>query len=314
MVSILVKSNYMLKRHLSLQQKTRIQALQDSRTGVVMRVSAQLGRDLEVTNEAGETFPAKLRQNLPPIVTGDWVLGNQATPPVVIEQLLPRSNLIERPAKMGKRKPIAANVDQALLVIAPTPEASLLMIDRYMVQLHALGLPLILVINKSDLGIEALQPTITLYRSLGYTVLTVSSTLGTLSSLVAELEGKTSIVLGQSGVGKSSLIHAIDPTITIRIGDLSQSEQGKHTTTTTRLYTVGEAELIDSPGVYDIATWHLSPEQLRQGFNEINAQKHACQFKNCTHTHEPVCGVKTAVEADIISVSRYKNYCYMLNE
>jgi ribosome biogenesis GTPase / thiamine phosphate phosphatase len=304
----------MLKRHLSLQQKTRIQALQDSRTGVVMRVSAQLGRELEITNEAGDTFPAKLRQNLPPIVTGDWVLGSQATPPVVIEQLLPRTNLIERPAKSGKRKAIAANVDQALLVIAPVPEASLLMIDRYLVQLHAQDLPMILVVNKADLGIESLLAMIDLYRGLGYTVLTVSTQFNTLEDLPERLEGKTSLVLGQSGVGKSSLIHAIDPSIHIRIGDLSQSEQGKHTTTTTRLYTVGDAEIIDSPGVYDIASWHLSPEQLRQGFIEINAQKHACQFNDCTHTHEPVCGVKTAVEANTISASRYKNYCYLLNE
>ncbi len=279
-----------------------------------MRVSAQLGRELEITNEAGDTFPAKLRQNLPPIVTGDWVLGSQATPPVVIEQLLPRTNLIERPAKSGKRKAIAANVDQALLVIAPVPEASLLMIDRYLVQLHAQGLPMILVVNKADLGIESLLAMIDLYRGLGYTVLTVSSQFNTLEDLPERLEGKTSLVLGQSGVGKSSLIHAIDPSIHIRIGDLSQSEQGKHTTTTTRLYTVGDAEIIDSPGVYDIASWHLSPEQLRQGFIEINAQKHACQFNDCTHTHEPVCGVKTAVEANTISASRYKNYCYLLNE
>lgn len=304
----------MSKRHLSKQQKTRIQALQDSRTGIVMRVSAQLGRDLEVETESGENFPAKLRQNLPPIVTGDWVLGNQDTPPIVVEQLLPRSNLIERPTKSGKRKPIAANVDLALLVIAPTPVASLLMIDRYLVQLHALDLPLLLVINKSDLGIHDLEATMALYRGLGYAVLSVSSLMNEIGDLATLLAEKTSIVLGQSGVGKSSLIHALDPALHIRIGDLSQSEQGKHTTTITRMYQVGNAQIIDSPGVYDIATWHLSPEDLREGFIEFKAYKKNCQFHNCTHTHEPVCGVKTAVEQHSIATSRYNHYCSMLNE
>lgn len=301
----------MSKRHLSKQQKTRIQALQDSRTGVTMRVVAQLGRDLEVENEAREVLPAKLRQNLPPIITGDWVLVSDE---MVIEQLLPRDNLIERPAKSGKRKPIAANVDQALLVIAPSPLASLLMIDRYMVQLHALRLPLILVINKSDLGLDNLSSLIDLYRRLDYPVLTISSINSDVGALANELADKTSIVLGQSGVGKSSLIHALDPNLNIRIGDLSESEQGKHTTTTTRLYHVGDADIMDSPGVYDIATWHLSPEQLRAGFIEFELYKKECQFHNCTHTHEPVCGVKMAVERNTIATSRYQNYCSMLKE
>lgn len=279
-----------------------------------MRVSAQLGREIEVTLENGEVFSAHLRQNLPPMVTGDWVLGNQDSVPIVIEQLLARTNLIERPAKSGKRKPIAANIDQALLVIAPVPEASLLMIDRYLVQMHALGLPLVLVVNKIDLGLDALVKTLELYRSLNYQVLTVSGLLGELGELSRLLQDKTSLVLGQSGVGKSSLIHALDPSLNIRIGDLSQSDQGKHTTTTSRLYTVGEAEIIDSPGVYDIATWHLTPEQLRSGFIEFKSFKQGCQFHNCSHTHEPVCGIKTAVEAGLVAASRYQHYCSMLKE
>lgn len=301
----------MTKRHLSKQQKNRIQALQDTRMGVVLRVSAQLGREIEVSNEAGHTFSAKLRQNLPPIVTGDWVLVGENS---VIEQLLPRDNLIERPSGAGKRKPIAANVDQVLLVIAPNPIASLLMIDRYLVQLHALGLPVMIIVNKSDMSLDNLQPLMNLYHELKYPIVTVSSLLAEIGNLATQLANKTSIVLGQSGVGKSSLIHALDPALNIRIGDLSQTDQGKHTTTITRLYQVGDAEIIDSPGVYDIATWHLSPEQIREGFIEFNAHKKSCQFHNCTHTHEPVCGVKMAVSNHLIADSRYHNYCSMLNE
>jgi ribosome biogenesis GTPase len=304
----------MSKRHLSKQQQHRIQALQASRTGVMLRVSAQLGREIEVETQTGEHFPAKLRQNLPPIVTGDWVLGNQDTPPIMIEQLLPRDNLIERPTAGGRRKPIAANVDQALLVIAPLPVASTLMIDRYLVQLNTLNLPVILIVNKADLGIEDLHSTLELYRGLGYTVLTVSSLTSDTGSLAALLAHQSNIVLGQSGVGKSSLIHALDPRLNIRIGELSQSEQGKHTTTITRLYQVGEAEIIDSPGVYDIATWHLSPDQLREGFIEFATYKKDCQFKNCTHTHEPICGVKIALANQLIADSRYQHYCSMLKE
>jgi ribosome biogenesis GTPase len=304
----------MSKRHLSKQQKTRIQALQDSRTGVLFRVTAQLGREIEVQNEAHEVFSAKLRQNLPALVTGDWVLGNQAEPPIVVEQLLPRSNLIERPTQAGRRKALAANVDQALLVIAPVPAPSPLMIDRYLVQLHALDLPLILVVNKSDLGLDPLDDLIQLYQGLGYSVISISSLQRELGELATALAEKTSLVLGQSGVGKSSLIHALDPALTIRIGDLSASAQGKHTTTITRLYQVGEAEIMDSPGVYDITTWHLSPEQLREGFIEFKAYKKDCQFHNCTHTHEPVCAVKRAVEAEEIAATRYQNYCSMLKE
>jgi ribosome biogenesis GTPase len=301
----------MSKRHLTTQQKSRIQALQDTRTGVRMRVVAQFGRNLEVENDSREVFPVTLRQNLPPIVTGDWVLVNEDK---VIEQLLPRANLIERPSQLGKRKPIAANVDQVLLMIAPSPAASLLMIDRYLVQLHALALPVIIVINKSDLGLDEVDPVIELYQSLEYSLVQISSLENHLNTLPEKLVNKTNILLGQSGVGKSSFIHALDPELNIRIGDLSETEQGKHTTTTTRLYQVGVADIIDSPGVYDIATWHLSPEQLRSGFIEFEQYKKDCQFHNCTHTHEPVCGVKKAVESGLIVDSRYHNYCHMLKE
>lgn len=302
----------MTKRHLSEQQKARIQALQSTTSGKAVRVVAQLGRDIVVEDESNHQFQVKLRQNLPAIVTGDWVIMQSEKDQHVVTHLLPRTNLIERPIKAGKLKPVAANIDQIFLMMPATPAPNALMLDRYFIHLEFLGIPFTLVINKTDLGMQGTETLLKIYESLGYNILTISCLNHDLSDIAEKIQNKTNILLGPSGVGKSSLVHALAPDLDIRIGNLSETMQGKHTTTTSRLYNIGDGEIIDSPGVYDIASWHLSDEQIRAGFVEFEPYKRQCQFNDCSHTHEPGCAVKTAVESGDISPIRYEHYTLIL--
>jgi ribosome biogenesis GTPase len=233
----------------------------------------------------------------------------------VVTHLLPRNNLIIRPSSHGEAKPVAANVDQLLLVISPQPAPTTLLIDRYLTHARFLQVPLQILVNKSDLDLSPLQEIIPIYQALDYPIHQVSTkTEAGLQTLESILAHKTSIMLGQSGVGKSSLMQALLPGQDIRIGALSDRQVGQHTTTTSMLYHVGSGHLIDTPGIYDFATWHLGNQAIAQGFMEIYTLSKHCQFRNCSHSHEPSCAVKTALEQGGLSPSRYQNFLTMCQE
>jgi ribosome biogenesis GTPase len=212
-------------------------------------------------------------------------------------------------------KPVAANVDRILIVIAPEPEPFANLIDRYLVAAEAVSIPPLLLLNKVDLlaadrrgPVEALLDQ---YRAIGYPVLYASSvTDHGLDALKAELRDNVSVFVGQSGVGKSSLINALIPGQDIRVGELSAVERkGRHTTTTAQLFHMpGGGDLIDSPGIREFGLEHIDRASIEHGFVEFREWLGNCRFRDCSHSHEPGCALLQAVEAGRISTARMASF------
>lgn len=280
------------------------------------RVVMSTGNHCLVIDEAGELHRCQLRsrRNQRP-VCGDFVRWANLDEGGVIDEILPRSNVIERGDFRGQPRPLAANIDQLILVIAPEPEPDSLLIDRYLVLAAAAGIPLTLWLNKTDLltaeNTSALEALINGYRQLGVDVARGSAIdPDSTAALRAFTQGKTVILAGQSGVGKSSLTQALIPELALRIGAISSaSGQGRHTTTETTLFTRSDdGALIDSPGVRTLRLDHLHPGDIDAGFPEVAAVAGNCRFRDCQHQHEPNCAVLAALEAGDIAAQRLENW------
>jgi len=224
--------------------------------------------------------------------------------------------VLSRPDAQGRLKPVAANVDQLLIVFAvePSPHANL--IDRYLIAAEATGIAPVLVLNKVDLlpddGGE-LGQLLERYQALGYPVVrTTTAQPDGLAALYRQLAERTSVFVGQSGVGKSSLIDQLLPEETLRIGALSEdSRKGTHTTTTARLYAMPDARdgvLIDSPGIREFGLTHLDAQTVTDGFIEFRPFLGHCRFRDCRHQAEPGCALLAAVEAGKIHPQRFASY------
>ena len=239
----------------------------------------------------------------------------------VVVGIEPRRNEFLRADARLRKQVIAANLDQVLIVIAPAPEPSRDLVERYLVAVHSLGIDPLLVVNKTDLlgdgGAAASGPLGRLdgYRELGYPVLTTSckGAPGT-GELDATLHGHISILVGQSGVGKSSLVNAVLPDLELQTGDLSRvTGKGTHTTTTTIMYTLPcGGRLIDSPGVWEYGLWKLESRELADGFIEFREPAAYCRFNDCRHAGEPGCAVRAAVDEGAILEWRYAAYRRLL--
>ncbi len=268
-----------------------------------------------------------LRANLEGLVTGDRVVwraaedaeGNVSEGVVVARS--ERQNVLERPDARGQLKPVAANIDQILIVFAAEPAPHPNLIDRYLVAAEATGIAPVLVLNKIDLLPDSggeLRALLARYEALGYPVVT-STTAGEagLDALLDRLSGRTSVFVGQSGVGKSSLIDRLLPDESLRIGALSKdSRKGTHTTTTARLYrlpTADDAELIDSPGIREFGLVHLDERQVAEGFIEFRDFLGRCRFRDCSHRHEPGCALLEAVERGDIHPQRFASYRHIVD-
>jgi ribosome biogenesis GTPase len=220
----------------------------------------------------------------------------------------------------GTEKPVAANIDRIFIVSAIRPEPSMHLIDRYLVVAEWLQLEPVIVINKIDLleGKQepALKQALSVYESLGYQLIYSSTRLDTgLEKIKQSLHDHTSIMVGQSGVGKSSLIKCLLPDIDIRIGELTEIEQGRHTTTSSSLYHLPDGgDLIDSPGVRDFAVWNLQADDIVYGFREFRPYIGHCKFRNCTHHNEPGCAIREAADAGKIERRRFDSYRQMIEE
>ena len=274
-------------------------------------------------------FPAVIRGKL-------RLVGSKATNPVAvgdrvefdgetITRILPRKNYIIRRSTNLSREShiIAANLDRVFLIVTIIlPETKLAFVDRFLVTCEAYGIRPVILVNKVDLYTESfLQEQLAafkaLYRSAGYEVLEISARKGTALAAVRALcrEGLT-LFSGTSGVGKSSLLKALDPTLDPKIGEISLSHlQGKHTTTFYEMHPLsGGGFVIDTPGIRGFGLVDIETEELSTYFPEMMRVMDGCRFKPCTHTHEPGCAVKEAVDGGRISAGRYNSYLGMLEE
>lgn len=280
------------------------------------------GRDLVVEDKQGQQYLCSARKRLGRIVCGDRVRWQVSGPGQgIVTQLEPRSSLLARPDARGEQRPLAANLDQLAIVCAPEPPLSESLIDRYLVCAELIGVRALLLVNKCDLMaatlIAQLEQRLALYRELGYALLFTSTRDTTQPERLSQhFNNHTSIMVGQSGVGKSSLVQCLRPDVEIRVGGLSDSSGlGKHTTSTTRLYHLhGGGNLIDSPGVRDFQLGPISSDQVQLGFRELQRFRGQCRFHNCRHQGEPGCAVEAAVQAGVIDARRMANYRILLQQ
>ena len=256
-----------------------------------------------------------------PIVVGDTVAcecGEDGE--WVIVDIAPRHNyIIRRASNLSKESHIiAANIDRAMLVVTLVePVTATEFVDRFLVTCEAYKVPVTILLAKIDLlSEEAIAEFHRIYEGAGYEVIDISATQGIGVERVKEmLAGKTTLLSGNSGVGKSTLIGAIDPTIEIRTGEISDSfHKGKHTTTFSTMYRTADGFIIDTPGVKGFGLIDIDDKELWHYFPEMISRAGECRFFNCTHTHEPHCAVVAAVESGEISYSRYESYLKILDE
>jgi ribosome biogenesis GTPase len=285
-------------------------------------VIAHFGLTCEVENAEGKVFRCHLRKNIEPCITGDRILYRQlASQEYLMVKVLPRRSLLARPEKNAKLKLIAANLDYIVNVIAPPPLFSLYLLDRYLLAAEALNIQPIILMNKADLleGSELSEITAALkvYATLNYPLIFSSIyTQDGLDALRLLLNDKTSVLVGASGVGKSSIIAKLTGNSNITIGDTAVlSGLGKHTTTGTFLYHLGAGgNLIDSPGVREFSLWHLTPADILKGFKDFHPYLTQCRFRDCKHLAEPSCGLQKALEQNLIEESRFASYQTLIHE
>ena len=260
-----------------------------------------------------------------PVAVGDVVDYAYEEEMSVIEAVHPRKNyIIRRSANLSREAHIiAANLDHAYLIVTMAyPETKLAFVDRFLVTCEAYGVPVTIVINKRDLYDSELEELSAAFRDIyeaaGYEILEVSAITGEgVDALRERLKGKVSLFSGTSGVGKSSLIKAMDPSLDyIRTAEISQAHlQGRHTTTFYEMYPLATGGfIIDSPGIRGFGLVDFKKEELSTYFPEMLKVMDDCRFKPCTHTHEPGCAVKAAVDEGAISPDRYYSYLGMLEE
>ena len=295
--------------------------------GLVMRAT---GSWYEVLHE-GEILRCRMRGKLRlrgvrstnPVVVGDTVhceAGEDGE--WVIVDIAPRHNyIIRRASNLSKESHIiASNIDRAMLVVTLVePITAVEFIDRFLVTCEAYKVPVTILLAKIDLlreTPEMVEQFHQVYEGAGYEVIDISATEGIGVERVKEmLAGKTTLLSGNSGVGKSTLIGAIDPTIDIRTGEISDSfHKGKHTTTFSTMYRVADGFIIDTPGVKGFGLIDIDDKELWHYFPEMISRAGECKFFNCTHTREPHCAVIEAVKREEIAFSRYESYLKILDE
>lgn len=272
------------------------------------------GQSVDVEDAQRRRYRCLLRQNLGSLVAGDnvvWRAG--ADQEGVVVAVEPRRNALKRPDPYGDMKVTAANIDQMLIVTAILPALSTLLLDSYLVAAEHCHITPVIVLNKTDLLSPASQAILDdimqIYTELDYQQLSVSAKEAHgLDALQAQLVGKTSVVVGQSGVGKSSLLNRLLPEADIRTQAVSEVGLGSHTTSNSQLYHLScGGEVIDSPGIREFGLWHMDKQAIEQGFVDIAPLREQCKFRNCQHQDEPGCAVIQAVADGTLAASRLES-------
>ena len=258
-----------------------------------------------------------------PVVVGDEVLFTAEGDDFVIEELVQRRNyIIRRASNLSKESHIiAANIDRAMLVVTlSSPRTAPEFVDRFLITCEAYSIPATILLAKIDLAAENREEVDAfraVYENAGYEVVEISAKFGTGLDRVKELvTGRTTLVAGNSGVGKSTLIGALEPTLDVRTGEISQSHhKGRHTTTFSTMYPLtGGGSIIDTPGVKGFGLIDIEDAELARYFPDMMRYAPDCRYYNCTHVHEPGCAVVKAVEQGEIAYSRYESYLKILDE
>jgi ribosome biogenesis GTPase / thiamine phosphate phosphatase len=277
-------------------------------TGTVL---ASYGRGVLVQAD-GMTLHCALSGRKQRVVCGDrvtWAYPPSADGPSV-QSIEPRRNLIERIDAHGRAEPVAANIDRLAVVVATEPAPDWFLVDRYWAGAVLKDLDGLLIVNKLDLGTEGIGPELETYRNLSLNCIEVSSESGAgIRDLGRLLGGSVTLLVGQSGVGKSSLVNALSPDAAAQTAELTRDFEGRHTTTTARWYQLAESSaIVDAPGVRDFAPPASLVRAAERGFIEIHQLGVNCRFKDCRHMEEPGCAVRTAVVAREIASRRYESY------
>ena len=276
-------------------------------------VITRYGQRQLVEDENGIVFQSVSRQNIGFSVAGDKVLFQKTKhDDAIVTAIYPRDNELKRQDKL-----IAANIDQLWLVVAIEPHYEFELIDRYLIMAENSNLPIGIIVNKIELSTtkSKTENDFLNYQSLGYDVhfLSVKKQIN-LDFFKEQLVNKSHIFLGQSGVGKSSLINSLIPDLQLRVNEISsKSKLGKHTTTNTTIYHIPSGgDLIDSPGVREFQLDSLTELEIKSGFKEFRALSDACRFRDCRHINEPNCAVKESLNQGKINPNRYQSYLNIL--
>lgn len=279
------------------------------------RVTAVFGRDLLVRDTAGVEHKARVRGRRLTIVCGDDVAceGDQQHGAVNVVETRPRRTALYRSNMRGEAEPVVANVSRLFVVLAPRPAPDLFVVDRYVAAATSASIQATLVLNKRDLPIDdALKAELDAYAAGGYEPITCSAKGGDhgIDALIEASTNAVSALVGQSGVGKSSLIRRLIPEAAVEIGELVRGdEEGRHTTTTSRMFDLPRGgHLIDSPGVRDFAPAIDRLDARDMGFVEVARLAPQCRFQDCQHMREPNCAVRTASESGALHPRRYESY------
>jgi ribosome biogenesis GTPase len=278
------------------------------------RVIATFGRHMIVRTAGGRELRARPFGRSLAAVCGDEVrcrLDARHDEAHVVA-VLPRRSALWRTSKHGAAEAVVANLTRLLVVLAPLPAPELFVVDRYLAAATATNVPALVVINKDDLGISAsLGAELNAYAAAGYGALACSAATGAgIAALAAALAPQAlAALVGQSGVGKSSLVRSLVPDATVAIGELARADEGRHTTTAARLFDLpGGGALIDSPGVRDFAPAVSALDEGTLGFPEVARLAPQCRFADCSHLREPGCAVRAAVAEGALHARRYESY------
>lgn len=283
-------------------------------------VLSHLGQALAVEGLNSQIVLCHTRRQLGSVAVGDRVLWSPQDGDLGrVEKVLPRKTLLTRPAHGGRIRPVAANLDQLVVVVAPEPEPDWLLVDQYAAASEHRSLDVCIVINKVDRLSQrsAVETVLTTYRAIGYPCHLVSAKTGEgLPGLRDDLRGRCSILVGQSGVGKSSLTNTLLPGKNLRTRELSEKAGlGRHTTTAAMLYHLPDGgDLIDSPGVAVFGLAEMNAADLASGYREFREFLPRCQFNDCRHLQDKGCAVREAVAERRIETSRYERFVKLLGK